>query len=201
MVNPFIFIPEEKKIKKILALLLAAMICTSLAACGESSVQGTTGTKQTTTETKEENNNEYVAYTFNGEPTDPVTVEEVTLKASRGYQEMFYMALKIKARNTSGRDLLMNESHMEVWYRYLDENKDILLDSRGNGGYFSTIKDGQATWIETGGFPQEWDNNRIESVEYIEIYGYNTTLQSSVENEFKNPILIPVKDFIDWEKI
>ena len=106
------------------------------------------------------------AYTFEGEPTDLLTIEMVEIQpATVSYlkDKPEFFTWRAKVRNTSGKDLPMKESSMRVWYRYLDENEDILWSTYLTGGYKSEVKSGRAEWLEEYGFPANWSKKEFES--------------------------------------
>ena len=202
---------EERRyiMKKIISLFLALVLCLSLCACGsgdtDTVVQNTTDEQSTqqSTETSigQEDSGKYVAYTYDGEEVDLFTVEEVVLMPESYSNGTIALNWKMKVRNTSGEDLLMKESSMRVWYRYLDENGDTLFSNYSSAGYSNTIKAGKAEWIDCSGTPAGWDNADIENVAYIEIYGYTNTLHGSPDYEFTNYITIDISEFFDWNEV
>ena len=194
--------------KKLIALLLAAVLYLSLAACGGETANN--NTEKTIHQDKiantddidiQENGGKYTAYTYDGEATDLFTIEEVVIMPQRYPDGTIALQWKMKVRNTSGEDLLMKESSMRVWYRYLDENEDELWSTYISGGYFSTIKDGKAEWLEEMGTPYGWSNADVASVAFVEIYGYTNTLHGSPDYEFENYVTIDVREFFDWNDI
>ena len=194
--------------KKLIALLLAAVLYLSLAACGGETANN--NTEKTIHQDKiantddidiQENGGKYTAYTYDGEATDLFTIEEVVIMPQRYPDGTIALQWKMKVRNTSGEDLLMKESSMSVWYRYLDENEDELWSTYISGGYFSTIKDGKAEWLEEMGTPYGWSNADVASVAFVEIYGYTNTLHGSPDYEFENYVTIDVREFFDWNDI
>lgn len=194
--------------KKLIALLLAAVLYLSLAACGGETANN--NTEKTIHQDKiantddidiQENGGKYTAYTYDGEATDLFTIEEVVIMPQRYSDGTIALQWKMKVRNTSGEDLLMKESSMSVWYRYLDENEDELWSTYISGGYFSTIKDGKAEWLEEMGTPYGWSNADVASVAFVEIYGYTNTLHGSPDYEFENYVTIDVREFFDWNDI
>jgi len=114
--------------KKTLALLLALAMCLSLCACGKKEeapamnpvivMPSDVGSLQKNG-SGEENNSQFTAYTYDGEPTDLLTVEEVVLMPERFPMPVMNVSMsmnwKMKVRNTSGEDIPMN-SYMCVWY-------------------------------------------------------------------------------------
>ena len=197
--------------KKLISIILALALCLSFTACGgseaDSSVQAPANEQSPATEqatqpaTEAEDTGKYVAYTYDGDPVDMFTVEEVVLMPESYSNGTIALNWKMKVRNTSGADLPMKESSMRIWYRYLDANEDELFSNHSTGGYSNTIKDGKAEWIDCSGTPANWDNSDIESVAFIEIYGYTNTLHGSPDYEFTNYITIDVREFVDWNQV
>lgn len=188
-------------LKKIIAAVICGSLLLSLAACG--------GNKNTSNNISNSNNSnittsndietkEYNAYKSNGKIVDLLTVEEVNINpftvATVDNAEFFQWRMKV--RNTSGKDLVKDTTSMRIWYNYLDENKDIIYNHYLTGGYQSTIANDRAEWIEENGWPGSWTKNELESVAYIEIYGYTMTLSTGApEYEFSTPILIDVRNY------
>ena len=199
--------------KKILVLLLMLSMIASLVACGgnASTTEPSTATSDksvaekvsngSSNETKEADDGKITAYTYDGEPIDLFTIEEVVLMPTAYSDDTLLLLWKMKVRNTSGEDIPMKEASMRVWFRYLDKNEDTLWDSYLTGGYDSTIKDGRAEWIEENGTPSGWTADDVKNIEYIEIFGYTNTLHGVPDYEFTNPVLIKVSDFVDWDKV
>ncbi len=189
--------------KKIFVLLLMLSMIVFLAACGgnTSSTEPSTVTTDKSEAEEEVDDGNYTAYTYDGEPTDLFTVEEVVLKPTAYSDGMVSLGWKMKVRNTSGEDIPMKDASMRVWYRYLDKNEDTLWDNYSTAGYDSTIKNDRAEWIEVTGYPHEWTADDVKSIEYIEIYAYTNTLHGAPDYEFTNPVLIKVSDFVDWDKV
>ncbi len=143
----------------------------------------------------------YTAYTYDGDPIDLFTIEEVVLMPESYSNGDICLCWKMKVRNTSGEDIPMKEASMRVWFRYLDENEDSLWDSYLTAGYSSTIKNDRAEWMEMRGIPSGWTADDMKSIEYIEIFGYTNTLHGAPDYEFTNPVLIKVSDYVDWDKV
>ncbi len=185
--------------KKILSLLLAATITFGLCACGNVKTGNTTSndTALSNSNSKEEEKR-YVAYEFDGKTNDALTVEEVVLMPPENSSDLKMCGWRIKVRNTSGKDLKMKESSMEIWYQYLDDNGDKLYVGNVSGGYTSTVKVGEAEWIEGTRIPASWTNEDIEKMAKIKIYAYATTLHGSPDHEFSEPIIVNIKDYIEW---
>ena len=167
----------------------------SLCACGGTSEPEPTPetTPEPLVEIPEETN---VIYTYEGEATDLFTIEEIELEPTTVFfaDNAEFFIWKMKVRNTSGADLLANESSVRIWYNYLDEKEDVLFGNYETGGYSSTIKDGQAILIDCSGIPGGLNKRQLESIRYIEIYGYTNTLHGSPDYEFTTPIIIDVKE-------
>lgn len=194
--------------KKNITLLLIAIMCLSLCACGVESENNTTEatipqdiTANTDNIDIQENDGKYTAYTYDGDAIDLFTIEEVVLMPQSFSDGSIALRWKMKVRNTSGEDLLMKDSSMRVWYRYLDKNGDELWSNYISGGYSNTIKDGDAEWLEVMVTPNGWSNADVASVAFIEIYGYTNTLHGSPDYEFEKYITIDVREFFDWNDI
>lgn len=193
--------------KKYIALLLAAIMILSFCACGGKTANNTEKIAYQDTTANidnidaQEGEGKYTAYTYDGDATDLFTIEEVVLMPQRYSNGTIALQWKMKVRNTSGEDLLMKESSMRVWFRYLDENEDELRSGHLTEGYSNTIKDGKAVWLEMMGTPSGWTNADVASIAYIEIYGYTNTLNGYPDYEFENYVTINVRDFFDWNDI
>lgn len=199
--------------KKAISLLLALVMCLSLCACGKKEeapamnpvivMPSDMGASQNNG-SGEENNSQFTAYTYDGEPTDLFTVEEVVLMPERFPMPVMNVSMsmnwKMKVRNTSGEDIPMN-SYMCVWYRYLDENEDTLYSSNELSDSSSSVKNGRATWLEISGIPSGWSDEDTESIAYLEIYAYAIGTFSKPQYEFENPVLIDVREVFDWDDI
>lgn len=188
--------------KNIISLILAAVMCLSLSACGKSpevSVQDNTFETKTA---DNEDDGRYTAFVYEGEAVDSLTVEEVVLTPTYfPSNDGLYLKWMMKIRNTSGKDIPMKESSMRVWYRYLDENMDSLYELYGTAGYSSTVKDGRAEWIHIDGRPAQWTNKDVLDIAYIEIYAYTISLGGIPDYEFTEPVLVDIRDCFDWETV
>lgn len=194
--------------KRIALSLMALAIAVPLAACGntaqtptpsnasqDSSLEAPAEEESDTPATEDVDENGYhIAYEFDGDPVDLLTIEEVDIMPSETIDGYPYYKWKVKCKNTSGADLPMGESSMRIWYRYLDADYTNLESIYLSGGYSSTVKDGRSEWIESNGYPASWDERTFNSWAYIEIFGYTTSLAGSPEYEFTNPILIDVHE-------
>lgn len=208
--------------KRWICLILAGVLTVALSACGNvqenvetpkeeitqnenikdgNRTDENSETESVVTETEEEDDGHYTAYTYDGEAVDLFTVEEVELYPMSYSNGNLCLGWKMKVRNTSGEDIPMKEASMRVWYRYLDEKEDSLWETYLSAGYSSTIKAGRAEWMEMNGVPNNWTPDDVKAIEYIEIYGYTNTLHGSPDYEFTNPVLIKVSDFVDWDKV
>lgn len=195
--------------KQVISFVLAATMCLLLCACSKESTDMEAQHTQLQNaivdsenkDTMNKGDSKYLAYTYDGEVNDLITVEEVVLMPQVFSDDYIMLRWKMKARNTSGEDILMKKASMRVWYRYLDANEDELWNSYLTGGYSSTIKDEQATWIEQQSIPSTWDKNDVMNVAFIEIYGYTNTLSGKPDYEFTDFITIDVREFFDWQDI
>ena len=194
--------------KKAISLLLALVLCLSLCACGNdgnANTQGNSGILPTPNEgnSQDENDGQYTAYLYDGNPTDLLTIEEVVLMPERNSlsaDPSMYLYWKMKVRNTSGEDIPLN-SYLCVWYRYLDENEDTLYSNFLISDSSSSVKNDRAVWVEEYGIPGSWTDKDSESIAYLEIYAYAFGSFSKPQYEFVEPVLIDVREIFDWEDI
>ena len=196
--------------KKMISIALILLLCLSLCACSKTPEPPTQNNpvvimppvEAGTLIVDDAESTQYTAYVYEGEPVDALTVEEVVLMPEyMPFDDSIYLKWKMKVRNTSSADIPMKESSMRVWYRYLDENEDTLFSLYDTAGYSSTIKDGRAEWMEISEQPSEWTNKDVLNVAYIEIYAYTISLHGSPDCEFTDPVLIDVREFVDWETV
>ena len=147
-------------------------------------------------ESKDKISESNVVYTFEGEPVDQLTIEEITIEpyVVKSVDDAQFYGWKMKVRNTSGSDLKVKESSMRIFYTYLDENMDVLQSNHMSGGYVNTIKEGRAELLEEHAYPANWSKKELEAVRYVEFYGYTITLNGSPDFEFTSPILIDLKE-------
>lgn len=147
---------------------------------------------------------QYVAYAYDGEPTDLLTIEEVILMPERWSESLggdLYLNWKMKVRNTSGEDIGIG-SYMCIWYSFLDENEDIVLADLLMGDSSVSTRNDRAEWLESiNTVPAGWTNEMCESIAYIEIYGYGFSNFSKPQYEFENPVLIDIREFFDWDDL
>ena len=199
--------------KKTISLVLALVMCLSLFSCGKSDetlainpvvmMPSDMGGSQNNA-SGEENNSQFTAYAYDGEPTDLLTVEEVVLMPERFPMAVMDVSMnlnwKVKVRNTSGEDIPLN-SYMCVWYRYLDENEDTLFSLQKMSNPSSSVKNDRASWLEVSEIPTGWSDEDTESIAYLEIYAYAIGTFSRPQYEFENPVLIDVREIFDWDDI
>ena len=187
--------------KRAITILLALVMMLSLAACGNKDAATTspnpTGTAENTSDPMDEDPSEAkVIYTYEGEPTDLFTIEEIEFAPDTvpWEDDAQFFAWKMKVRNTSGADLPAKESSMRIWFNYLDENEDIVFSFYESAGYSSTIENGKAVLIDCSSIPGNLNKKQLESIAYIEIYGYTNTLHGMPDYEFSCPIIVDVKE-------
>lgn len=194
--------------KKAISLLLALVLCLSLCACGNdgnANTQGNSGILPTPNEgsSQDQNDGQYTAYVYDGDPTDLLTIEEVVLMPERNSlsaDPTMYLYWKTKVRNTSGEDIPLN-SYLCVWYRYLDENEDTLYSNFLISDSSSSVKNDRAVWVEENGIPGSWTDQDSKSIAYLEIYAYAFGSFSKPQYEFTDPVLIDVREIFDWEDV
>lgn len=194
--------------KKALSLLLALVMCLSLCACGG----GNSNTPDTpvgsnnpvVNDEASQDSGQYVAYSYDGEPTDLLTIEEVILMPERWPEILggdLYLNWKVKVRNTSGEDIGIG-SYMCIWYSFLDENEDIVLADLLMGDSSVSTRNGKAEWLQyIHTVPAGWTNEICESIAYIEIYGYAFSDFSKPQYIFEEPVLIDLREFFDWDNL
>lgn len=199
--------------KKAISLLMVLVVCLSLGACGKKEeiptlnpivvMPSEMGTSQNNA-SGEENSSQFTAYTYEGDPTDLLTVEEVVLMPERFPMPVMDVSMsmnwKMKLRNTSGQDIPIN-SYMCVWYRYLDENEDTLYSSHELSDSSSSVKTDRAAWIEINSIPSGWSDKDTENIAYLEIYAYAIGTFGKPQYEFAEPVLIDVREVFDWDDI
>ena len=140
-----------------------------------------------------------ITYTNTNEPEGFLMVEEVIVKPAivAKREDAQYFSWRMKVRNISDQDLLATEDSMHVWYRYLDDNMDIVYTSSEQGGYQTDLPSGKAEWLEIPDyrFPVQWGKEEMESIAYIEIYGYNFKVNyGTPKYEIAEPILIDLRE-------
>ena len=176
--------------KKVLSLILIGAMILCLSSCGRET--------NNTTNSAEKKDERYVAYKSDKKTNDLVTVEEVVLIPKYYSDDDYCCGWKMKVRNTSGKDLLMKESAIRVWYSYLDENGDKMHNGYGSEGYHETIKNGEAVWIDETGILSGWTKEDTDTMKTIKIYGYGIELHGSPDYEFEEPIMIDIHDFVEF---
>lgn len=146
----------------------------------------------------ENSSEKIILYTFDGEPTDLLTIEEVQiLERPIKSGGVFPPEWTVKIRNTSGKDLKMKESDMRIWYRYLDENYDTLYSSYFSAGYNQTIYKGRASQKSQASYPSGWVDSDFAKVEYLEFYGYDTFYSGTPKYEFTELLTVNVGEYFD----
>ena len=197
--------------KKTISLLVALVLCLSLCACGGDSTntlnkegEAVITIPETGEVSQNVDNGQYTAYSYDGEATDLLTIEEVTLMPERWSESLggdLFLNWKIKVRNTSGEDISIG-SYMCIWYCFLDENEDIVHSDFLMGDSDVSTRNGRAEWLENiNAVPAGWTNEMCESIAYIEIYGYSFSNFTKPQYEFENPVLIDIRDFFAWDDI
>ena len=181
--------------KKILSLILALTIAFSFCACGSKPSTSNNGIVETDdTKAMPETT---VPETTSAPEVDLLAIEEIEV-APKEYKGEYQISWKVKVRNISGADLPMKESSMKIFFKYLDNNNDILWTGYAPGGYTSTVADGQAEWISFSSYPSGWGAKEMNKIAAIEFYAYTTSTGGSPDHEFLDPITVKVSDYFDW---
>ena len=183
--------------KKFLPVVLAYLLCFCLCACGN-------GEKQTTQEidvmpenTTQEDADADVAYRFDGTNTGDVTVEEVVVRPHVvGFDGGYFFDWEMKVRNTGSEDTIPGETALRVWFRYLDENGDVIAQTVEEAGKYAPIKSGQAEWIQINTRLGSMDSSEVEATAFIEIYAYTRKVKTKPEVFYEEPILIDIREFV-----
>ena len=149
----------------------------------------------------------YVAYKSTGKTNDLLTIEEVVLIPEYLSDYDYYCTWKVHDKNTSGRDLVMGESGIKIWYHYLDEDGNIMYDGNIVGDYVNkselsdtndTINSFMDEWIKESRRPYGWTKEESQKMKTIKIYGYCLDLGSTPDYEFEEPIIINLGDYFEW---
>lgn len=189
--------------KKFMPLVLALLMCVCMCSCGnkESASVENKETEQdnvvTTENVTEEDKDSDVAYRFDGTTTGDVTVEEVVVRPHTiGYDGGYFFDWEMKVRNTSSEDTIPDETVLRVWFRYLDENGDVIAETQSEAGKYSPVKSGQAEWIQINTRLGEMDSSEVEATAFIEIFAYTKKVRTKPEVYYEEPILIDIRDFV-----
>jgi len=189
--------------KKFIPLVIALFMCACLCSCGnkESASAKSQKTEQqnvATTEvvTKEDKDSD-VAYRFDGTTTGDVTVEEVVVRPHTvGYDGGYFFDWEMKVRNTGSEDTIPDETVLRVWFRYLDENGDVIAETQSEAGKYSPVKSGQAEWIQINTRLGSMDSSEVEATAFIEIFAYTKKVRTKPEVYYEEPILIDIREFV-----
>lgn len=189
--------------KKFMPLVLALLMCACLCSCGnkESASAENKKTEQenvvTTEVVTKEDKDSNVAYRFDGTTTGDVTVEEVVVRPHTvGYDGGYFFDWEMKVRNTGGEDTIPDETVLRVWFRYLDENGDVIAETQSEAGKYSPVKSGQAEWIQINTRLGSMDSSEVEATAFIEIFAYTKKVRTKPEVYYEEPILIDIREFV-----
>ena len=196
--------------KKMISLILALAICFSLIACGNA--ENTSDAKEeqqmeqestfmteapVQEETVQEDPDKDVAYRFNGINTGDVTVEEVVVRPHTvGHDGTLFFNWEMKVRNTGSEDTIPDETVLRVWFRYLDENGDVIDETQDEAGKYAPVKIGQAEWIQIDGRISSMDSSEVAATAFIEIFAYTKKVRTKPEVFYEEPILIDIREFV-----
>jgi len=190
---------------KIISLVLALIICLGLCACGNTKspsdnkdVQPVEQENTIMTEALEqEDPDNDVAYRFDGTNTGDVTIEEVVVRPHTvGHDGTLFFDWEMKVRNTGSEDTIPDETVLRVWFRYLDENGDIIAETQDEAGKYSPVKSGQAEWIQINSRLGSMDSSEVEATAFIEIVAYTKKVRTKPEVYYEEPILIDIREFV-----
>lgn len=189
--------------KKFMPLVLALLMCVCMCSCGnkESASVENKETEQdnvvTTENVTEEDKDSDVAYRFDGTTTGDVTVEEVVVRPHTiGRDGTLFFDWEMKVRNTGSEDTIPDETVLRVWFRYLDENGDVIAETQDEAGKYSPVKSGQAEWIQIDWRLGEMDSSEVEATAFIEIFAYTKKVRTKPEVYYEEPILIDIREFV-----
>lgn len=189
--------------KKFMPLVLALLMCACLCSCGnkESASAENKNTEQenvvTTEVVTKEDKDSNVAYRFDGTTTGDVTVEEVVVRPHTvGYDGGYFFDWEMKVRNTGNEDTIPDETVLRVWFRYLDENGDVIAETQSEAGKYSPVKSGQAEWIQINTRLGSMDSSEVEATAFIEIFAYTKKVRTKPEVYYEEPILIDIREFV-----
>jgi len=184
-------------------LVLALLMCACLCSCGDkesASVESQKAEQENVATTEivtEEDNDSDVAYQFDGTVTGDVTVEEVVVRPHTvGHDGSLFFDWEMKVRNTGNEDTIPDETVLRVWFRYLDENGDVIAETQDEAGKYSPVKSGQAEWIQIDGRISDMDSSEVEATAFIEIFAYTKKVRTKPEVFYEEPILIDIRDFV-----
>lgn len=189
--------------KKFMPFVLALFMCACLCSCGNKESVSAENQKAepenaaTTEFVTEEAKDSDVAYRFDGTTTGDVTVEEVVVHPHTvGHDGSLFFNWEMKVRNTGSEDTIPDETVLRVWFRYLDENGDIIAETQDEAGKYSPVKSGQAEWIQINGRISDMDSSEVEATAFIEIFAYTKKVRTKPEAFYEEPILIDIRDFV-----
>ena len=191
--------------KQIVSFALVLALCLGLCACGNA--QNTTNSSKETfaqqgnntivETTKQEEADNDVAYRFDGTNTGDVTVEEVVVRPPTvGDDGGYFFDWEMKVRNTGSEDTIPDETVLRVWFRYLDENGDVIAETQSEAGKYSPVKSGQAEWIQINTRLGSMDSSEVEATAFIEIFAYTKKVRTKPEVYYEEPILIDIREFV-----
>lgn len=191
--------------KKLISFVMVLVICFGLYACG--STESTPNEKTETPPTQEstimtetaptEDPDKDVAYRFDGTNTGDITVEEVVVRPHTiGRDGTLFFDWEMKVRNTGSEDTIPDETVLRVWFRYLDENGDVIAETQDEAGKYSPVKSGQAEWIQIDWRLGEMDSSEVEATAFIEIFAYTKKVRTKPEVYYEEPILIDIREFV-----
>ncbi len=189
--------------KKYMPLMLALLMCFCLCSCGNKenasveSKQNGQGSTFITESVKKEDEDSDVAYRFDGTTTGDITVEEVVVRPHTvGYDGGYFFDWEMKVRNTGSEDTIPDETVLRVWFRYLDENGDVIAETQSEAGKYSPVKSGQAEWIQINTRLGSMDSSEVEATAFIEIFAYTKKVRTKPEVYYEEPILIDIREFV-----
>lgn len=202
--------------KKIVSLILSLTVCLSLCVCAKAcdcgceyccganagntmatSTQQEQISEENTESAKKEEADSDVAYRFDGTSTGDVTVEEVVVRPHTvGYDGGYFFDWEMKVRNTGSEDTIPDETVLRVWFRYLDENGDVIAETQSEAGRYSPVKSGQAEWIQINTRLGSMDSSEVEATAFIEIFAYTKKVRTKPEVFYEEPILIDIREFV-----
>lgn len=193
------------RVKKLIPIVLVLIMCFCLCSCGKTeNTFAENGNNQTESENniavesaEQEDEDSDVAYRFDGTNTGDITVEEVVVRPHViGYDGGYFFDWEMKVRNTGSEDTVPGETVLRVWFRYLDENGDVIAETLGEGGKYAPVKSGQAEWIQINTRLSSMDSSEVEATAFIEIFAYTKKVKTKPEVFYEEPILIDIREFV-----
>ena len=187
--------------KKFKAFAVVFITCLCLCACrNDGKTAKDSGIPETEAEIVTEailQEDNHVAYRFDGTVTGDVTVEEVVVRPHTvGHDGTLFFDWEMKVRNTGSENTIPDETVLRVWFRYLDENGDVIAETQSEAGKYAPVKSGQAEWIQINTRLGTMDSSEVEATAFIEIFAYTKKVRTKPEVYYEEPIIIDIREFV-----